>query len=255
MTDKADYYAVLGVNKGDALEDIKKAYQKKVMKFHPDRMVNKSDAEKASAHKAFQLVEEAYVVLSDAHKRATYDSYGHAGLANLASGNSAQTGRSYADLTAPVTPMRPVTPDDAFDHFDRLRRDRAAASPAPAPADTEDNLSPDDARAARRAAREARKSQPPGSFADSVVAPPRPTPAPVQKPAETAAPAPKTPAGSDFDAARRDTARLKENLTAAGAQGADIPLEALVRFRQELNEMLTVVDRAIAKAKKPGPSV
>ena len=72
---KRDYYEVLGVGKDAAEADIKKAYRRLAMKLHPDR--NSGDT-KTEAE--FKDVKEAYEVLSDPQKRATYDQFGHAGL-------------------------------------------------------------------------------------------------------------------------------------------------------------------------------
>ena len=72
---KRDYYDVLGVDKGVDNNDIKRAYRKLAMKYHPDR---NPDDEKAA--ESFREVTEAYEVLSDADKRARYDQYGHAGV-------------------------------------------------------------------------------------------------------------------------------------------------------------------------------
>ena len=72
---KRDYYEVLGVAKGADGKEIKKAYRKMAMKYHPDR--NPDD--KAS-EEAFKEVSEAYEILSDDQKRAAYDQYGHAGV-------------------------------------------------------------------------------------------------------------------------------------------------------------------------------
>ena len=72
---KRDYYDVLGLQRGATDGDIKKAYRKQAMKFHPDR--NAGD-EQAAAR--FKEAAEAYEVLGDAQKRQVYDQYGHAGL-------------------------------------------------------------------------------------------------------------------------------------------------------------------------------
>ena len=72
---KPDYYELLGVARDASAEDIKKAYRRQALQFHPDR--NPGDA-KAEAQ--FKAVTEAYQVLSDADKRAAYDRYGEAGL-------------------------------------------------------------------------------------------------------------------------------------------------------------------------------
>ena len=72
---KRDYYDVLGVNRDAGDDEIRKAYRKLAMKFHPDR---NPDNPKADEH--FKEVKEAYEILSDAQKRAAYDQYGHAGV-------------------------------------------------------------------------------------------------------------------------------------------------------------------------------
>ncbi|HEV3326763.1 MAG TPA: molecular chaperone DnaJ [Puia sp.] len=80
---KRDYYEVLGVSKGAPADEIKKAYRKVAMQFHPDR--NPGDK---SAEEKFKEAAEAYEVLSDAEKRAQYDRYGHAGLSNNGRGSA-----------------------------------------------------------------------------------------------------------------------------------------------------------------------
>lgn len=73
MSNKRDYYEVLGVSKSAAADEIKKAYRKVAMQYHPDR--NPGDKE---AEEKFKEAAEAYEVLSDADKKAKYDRYGHA---------------------------------------------------------------------------------------------------------------------------------------------------------------------------------
>ena len=75
MSEKRDYYEVLGVEKSASADEIKKAYRKMAMKYHPDK--NPGDKE---AEEKFKEANEAYEVLSDETKRATYDQYGHAGM-------------------------------------------------------------------------------------------------------------------------------------------------------------------------------
>lgn len=72
---KRDFYDVLGVSKDASDRDIKKAFRRMAMKYHPDR--NPDDKE---AEENFKEVNEAYEVLSDAQKKAAYDQYGHAGV-------------------------------------------------------------------------------------------------------------------------------------------------------------------------------
>ena len=81
-TSKRDYYDVLGVSRSASDEDIKKAFRKLAMEYHPDR--NKRDG----AEEKFKEINEAYQVLSDSKKRTAYDQFGHAGL----SGNGAGRG-------------------------------------------------------------------------------------------------------------------------------------------------------------------
>ena len=75
MATKRDYYEVLGVNKDASEDEIKKAYRKLAMKYHPDR---NPDNPKAEDH--FKEAKEAYEILTDPNKRAAYDHYGHAGV-------------------------------------------------------------------------------------------------------------------------------------------------------------------------------
>jgi molecular chaperone DnaJ len=78
MATKRDYYDVLGVPKNASEEEIKKAYRKLAMKFHPDRNQG-GEADKGSEAK-FKEAKEAYEMLSSPDKRAAYDQYGHAGV-------------------------------------------------------------------------------------------------------------------------------------------------------------------------------
>lgn len=71
-----DYYNILGVDKKCSEKDIKKAYKKAVLKYHPDRQVGKSDDEKKKAEEKFKDIQEAYECLSDHQKRAHYDRFG-----------------------------------------------------------------------------------------------------------------------------------------------------------------------------------
>lgn len=83
---KRDYYEVLGVSKEATREEIKKAYRKQALKYHPDK--NPGD-KKAEEH--FKEAAEAYEVLSSDEKKARYDRYGHAGMGNSGGGFSGNT--------------------------------------------------------------------------------------------------------------------------------------------------------------------
>ncbi|NNM51028.1 MAG: molecular chaperone DnaJ [Pseudomonadales bacterium] len=97
---KRDYYEILGVEKAASEDDIKKAYRKAAMKFHPDR----NPGDKTSEEK-FKEVSEAYEVLSDENKRAAYDRHGHAGVdPNMAGGfgGGQAGGGNFADIFGDV---------------------------------------------------------------------------------------------------------------------------------------------------------
>ena len=80
MAEKRDYYEVLGLQKGASADDIKGAYRKAALKWHPDRWVSGTDAEKKTAEEKFKEASEAYSVLSDPDKKAKYDQFGFAGV-------------------------------------------------------------------------------------------------------------------------------------------------------------------------------
>src|ERR1700756_2857862 len=75
-TEKRDYYEVLGVERGTTDEEVKRAYRKLAVKFHPDKNPDDPHAEEK-----FKELGEAYDVLMDADKRAAYDRFGHAAFA------------------------------------------------------------------------------------------------------------------------------------------------------------------------------
>jgi molecular chaperone DnaJ len=90
---KRDYYEVLGVSKTASAEEIKKAYRKKAIEYHPD----KNPGDKAAEEK-FKEAAEAYEVLSDAQKRQRYDQFGHAGVNGSAGGGFGGGGMSMDDI-------------------------------------------------------------------------------------------------------------------------------------------------------------
>ncbi|UBM59660.1 molecular chaperone DnaJ [Marinilongibacter aquaticus] len=83
MSNKRDYYEVLGVSKDASAEELKKAYRKLAIKFHPDKNPDDKDAEAK-----FKEIAEAYSVLSDPQKKARYDQFGHAGMGGAAGGGA-----------------------------------------------------------------------------------------------------------------------------------------------------------------------
>jgi molecular chaperone DnaJ len=77
---KRDYYDILGVAKNAAEDEIKKAYRKLAMKYHPDRNQGQDGKQAKEAEEKFKEVKEAYEILTDTSKRAAYDRFGHAGV-------------------------------------------------------------------------------------------------------------------------------------------------------------------------------
>src|SRR6195952_2187542 len=94
---KRDYYEVLGVSRGAGEQELKSAYRKLALQFHPDR--NPDDA---SAEEKFKEAAEAYSVLSDPQKRAAYDAYGHQGLSGMGSGGFDPSSMDLSDLLSQV---------------------------------------------------------------------------------------------------------------------------------------------------------
>lgn len=103
MAEKRDYYEVLGVSKGATADEIKKAYRKMAIKYHPDKNPGDKDAEEK-----FKEAAEAYDVLSDADKRAKYDQFGHA-MGPQGFGGGAGGGGYYSS--------EGMSMDDIFAHF------------------------------------------------------------------------------------------------------------------------------------------
>jgi len=129
MAVKTDYYDILGVTKSASAEEIKKAYRKQALEWHPDRHKD----EKEAAEKRFKEVNEAYQILSDSQKRSAYDQFGHeafspgggfrgAGGFGGAGGPSTQTGRygpfTYTYTTNGADGGNPFAGFDFGDPFD-----------------------------------------------------------------------------------------------------------------------------------------
>ena len=90
---KRDYYEVLGVDKNATVEEIKKAYRKKAIQYHPDKNPGDKDAEEK-----FKEAAEAYDVLSDPQKRQRYDQFGHAGVGGASQAGGFGGGMSMEDI-------------------------------------------------------------------------------------------------------------------------------------------------------------
>ncbi len=95
---KRDYYEILGVAKAASADEIKKAYRKLAMKYHPDRNPDSKEAEEK-----FKEANEAYEMLSDEDKRAAYDRHGHAGVdPSMGAGGFGGGGANFSDIFGDV---------------------------------------------------------------------------------------------------------------------------------------------------------
>ncbi|MDB5229544.1 MAG: dnaJ [Chitinophagaceae bacterium] len=106
---KRDYYEILGVSKSATAEEIKKAYRKVAMQFHPDRNPGDKDAEER-----FKEAAEAYEVLSDVDKKAKYDRYGHAAFGPGTGGGNYGGGMNMDDI---FSQFGDIFGDDIFGNF------------------------------------------------------------------------------------------------------------------------------------------
>ena len=91
MTEQTDYYSLLHVSRDASQDELKKAFRKQALKFHPDRNQD------PDAESRFKAVNEAYGVLSDPSKRARYDQFGHAGVDGTSQGFSGSAA-DYQDI-------------------------------------------------------------------------------------------------------------------------------------------------------------
>jgi len=94
---KRDYYEVLGVTRSCGEQELKVAYRKLALQYHPDRNPDDSEAEEK-----FKEAAEAYGILSDAQKRAAYDAYGHAGISGMGGGGFDPSQMDLGDLLSQV---------------------------------------------------------------------------------------------------------------------------------------------------------
>ncbi|UCH72412.1 MAG: molecular chaperone DnaJ [Thermoplasmatales archaeon] len=108
---KRDYYDILGINKNASKAEIKKAYRKLALKYHPDKNPDKSAEEK------FKEISEAYAVLYDDEKRNLYDQYGHAGIDQRYSYEDIFRGADFGDIFSGMGFDFGFGFDDIFERF------------------------------------------------------------------------------------------------------------------------------------------
>ncbi|MCS7091819.1 MAG: DnaJ domain-containing protein [Patescibacteria group bacterium] len=132
---KTDYYDLLGVSKNASLEEIKKAYRKQALEWHPDRH---QGADKEMAEKRFKEINEAYQVLSDPQKRQAYDQFGHQAFApGGGMGSAGRAGSPFSGFggfgpftyTYTYTSENPFGGTDFGDPFDIFEQFFGSASP------------------------------------------------------------------------------------------------------------------------------
>ncbi|MEZ0224655.1 MAG: DnaJ domain-containing protein [Alphaproteobacteria bacterium] len=227
MSEKPDYYQVLGVDKKASKADIKSAYQKIAMKNHPDMVKNKPwpQAQKDEAIAKFKIATEAEGVLTDDTKRAVYDQNGHRGLENLAAGKSAGSGQSYTEAAGGRMKRGPFTEEDTFSFFEK-RAERSGST-----ATQDDGLTPEQRRAKAREERLARRNRD-----------------------DSTTPSVKEP----FDAASssnvfKDVTEKVADAADALKNGVTLPFDVLEKFRDNLQDFVREVDKAIARSRPPGP--
>ncbi len=225
MAQKPDFYEVLGVAKTATKAEIKTAYQRIVMRNHPDMRKKKgivTPEQIAEAETIFQLATEADAVLSDDSKRATYDKYGHKGIENLAAGKNAGSGQTYADVAGP-TQKRTYSDEDTMSFFDRKRDEQRKETSGTA----DDGLTSEQRRERARQERMARR----GKGADTT---------------------PEHFNGASAANVFHDVAEKVSNATEALKGGnVAVPLDVLEQFRDNLADFAKEIDKAIARA-KPG---
>lgn len=242
MSEKPDYYKVLGVDKAATKDAIEKAFRRIAHKNNPDqlRAEGKTDQEIAAAEARVIEARAAKDVLTDDDKRRVYDEYGHAGLGNLPKGtNSSRPSQTYAEVAGPVREKKPLTEEGLIDFFDsRVPGPRKELTGPDGKPET-----PAQRRIRQQAERAARYG---GGDAETTAAPPAPAPKPAAKPVE------QPPAQETAPPALRETVQKVNEVAARVASGdtVEISVDALREFRDNLQDFMTAIDGAIARAEK-----
>lgn len=240
MSKKADFYDVLGVSKAATPEEIAKAFKRIVFATHTDKLKDMSENDKKQALEKLQAATDANDVLSNPDKRRMYDQYGHAGLDNM--GKISSGGHTSRE----PSPVRMPTFDEAARFFGVNTQgdegdDDEVSGEKPQPVDASEAAR---IRAEKRAAR--RNGE---SVGVKQYTPPPASATPISRPAAPAprAPTPVSKPSTSFGGVAEDMRRVGE-----GLQKAEVPLEALEQFRDNVRDFLAVLDQAVAKAKPSG---
>ena len=230
MSEKPDYYKILGVDKKATKAEIQAAYKKIAMKNHPDMVKLKpwTQAEKDAANELFKDATEAEGVLTDDLKRSTYDQFGHKGLENISSGKNPKSGQTYTEAAGQRMKRGPFTEEDTFSFFEK-RADRGASSTT-----SDDGLTPEERRAKAREERLKRRNR--GDDGPST------TPS-VKEPFDSAS------STNVF----KDVSEKVAEASDALKNGVTLPFDVLEKFRDNLQDFVREVDKAIARSRPPGP--
>ncbi|MFN7114104.1 MAG: DnaJ domain-containing protein [Alphaproteobacteria bacterium] len=255
MSQKPDFYQVLGVERTAGEADIKKAFMRITMTCHPDSAPYKklNDEQKAEADVKFAYGKEAQTVLLDPVKRAAYDKFGHPGLDSIANGQQPQ--QSWSDAMGPVK-KRVRTNEEVFDFFDRAAERNGTASKAETKTSDGPELSEEDMRRAAAEARRRNRGQSQPDIGSSAYVAPKPEPKPEVKPAPAAQkPAEKTTAKptSIFEDVAEKVSEAAGRLRGAASDDVTLPAEVLEKFRDNLQDFIGEVDNAIRQSRRSGP--
>lgn len=112
MAEKRDYYEILGVQKNASVDEVKSAYRRLALKYHPDR----NPADRKGAEEKFKELSEAYAVLSDPQKRTQYDQFGHAGIDSRYTTEDIYRGADFSSIFEDLG-IGGLDLGDIFEHF------------------------------------------------------------------------------------------------------------------------------------------
>lgn len=258
MSQKPDFYEVLGIERSATEADIKKAFQRIVMTCHPDVLKTKklSDEDRAKAEEKFKYGKDAQAVLLDPVKRTAYDKFGHAGVESMANGQKPQ--QSWSDAMGPVK-KRVRTQDEVFDYFSKVTVDDGKPAPV---VDTGPDVSEEDMRRAAAEARRRNRGQSGDMGREAYIPPvqtdtpkpaakPAPAPAPAAKPATRPASAANT--GAAFEDVAGKVSEAASRLQQAASAEVSVPVAVLEKFRDNLQDFIGEIDTAIQKSGRRTP--